>query len=510
MENKLVDITVRMYRTGFGDCFLLFFNYKNESKNKHLLIDFGAWKPEEFLQEKGEKFHSLQSIGESIKAVLKGKPIDAVVITHEHKDHLNGFKKAEKSFKNDTDKSGISFSEIWMSWIEDLSNDESKKLKEFKKTSQKVIVKAVSQLNFLGIGGSDGRVRLLNELLSFENGNEPNTENDKNIGQNQSAYEVVKKACDKKPSYYKPGNVIDAWDGVRFYVLGPPTDEFALYTDVSKKDGDLYLSASTLSEDEYSFLNANFNDNVGINKEKWLKNAPFDEEFIITEHRLDYDKGKTITLNDEPTSNEQPTMNNTIYNYLDEANKWRRIDADWLGTAERLAIKLNSHTNNTSLVLAIEMIDADVVLLFPGDAQFGNWKSWGDVKFKIKESDGTNKIIKSEDLLKKAILYKAGHHASHNATAKNEGLEKMKDSLKVTLIPVARKTADGNNWPIPHKALLDRLESFPNHGVIMADFTQKEKTDFLKKMEHHKETITCIFDEQNMFIDIKIANKKNP
>ena len=36
-------------------------------------------------------------------------------------------------------------------------------------------------------------------------------------------------------------------------------------------------------------------------------------------------------------------------------------------------------TNNTSLVLAIERIADGKVLLFPADAQEGNWLSWHDV-----------------------------------------------------------------------------------------------------------------------------------
>ena len=44
--------------------------------------------------------------------------------------------------------------------------------------------------------------------------------------------------------------------------------------------------------------------------------------------------------------------------------------------AGRLALQLDSDTNNTSLVLAIELIASGRVLLFPGDAQVGNWLSW--------------------------------------------------------------------------------------------------------------------------------------
>jgi len=43
---------------------------------------------------------------------------------------------------------------------------------------------------------------------------------------------------------------------------------------------------------------------------------------------------------------------------------------------------LQSATNNTSLVLAIELEDGDV-MLFAGDAQVGNWLSWQDLTWTL-------------------------------------------------------------------------------------------------------------------------------
>jgi hypothetical protein len=71
---------------------------------------------------------------------------------------------------------------------------------------------------------------------------------------------------------------------------------------------------------------------------------------------------------------------------------------------------LNAGINNTSLVLAFELPDSKKVLFFAADAQRGNWFSWKDVKF--KGADG----IDARDLLSRTVLYKVGHHCSHNAT----------------------------------------------------------------------------------------------
>jgi hypothetical protein len=90
---------------------------------------------------------------------------------------------------------------------------------------------------------------------------------------------------------------------------------------------------------------------------------------------------------------------------------WRRIDTDWLFSAENLALKLNTGINNTSLVLALELPASKKVLLFVGDAQRGNWISWTDCSW---TENGTT--IKARDLLGRTVLYKVGHHGSHNAT----------------------------------------------------------------------------------------------
>ena len=53
------------------------------------------------------------------------------------------------------------------------------------------------------------------------------------------------------------------------------------------------------------------------------------------------------------------------------------------------------------------------VLLFAGDAQLGNWKSWDDDVFVV---DG--KTQTARDILGRTVVYKVGHHGSHNATLK--------------------------------------------------------------------------------------------
>ena len=65
---------------------------------------------------------------------------------------------------------------------------------------------------------------------------------------------------------------------------------------------------------------------------------------------------------------------------------WRRMTADDAADAGALALAMNNATNNASLVLAFELSKGGKVLLFVGDAQAGNWRSWSEDKF---DDDGT-------------------------------------------------------------------------------------------------------------------------
>src|SRR5262249_31694347 len=81
-------------------------------------------------------------------------------------------------------------------------------------------------------------------------------------------------------------------------------------------------------------------------------------------------------------------------NYFNK-DPWRQISDDWLSFATELALKLDRDTNNTSLALAIELVESGKVFLFPGDAQVGNWESWQDRTWQV---DGSPKKADTEPL----------------------------------------------------------------------------------------------------------------
>jgi hypothetical protein len=142
---------------------------------------------------------------------------------------------------------------------------------------------------------------------------------------------------------------------------------------------------------------------------------------------------------------------------------WRQIDGAWLEGSPQLALQLDSATNNTSLVLAIELANGDV-LLFAADAQVGNWISWQDLNWTVN-----GQTVTGPDLLRRTIVYKVGHHGSFNATLREKGLDMM-DSLQTALIPVDHDMAMKKNWDkIPLPALLDALTTKTKGAVVRAD-----------------------------------------
>jgi beta-lactamase superfamily II metal-dependent hydrolase len=150
--------------------------------------------------------------------------------------------------------------------------------------------------------------------------------------------------------------------------------------------------------------------------------------------------------------------------YRRRKDSWRTIDDDWLEQAEALALYLDTYTNNSSLVLAIELVESGKVLLFAADAQTGNWLSWPKVKW---EKAG----VRTDDLLARTVLYKVGHHGSHNSTLK-DAFEKMIHPDLVALIPVHKKDpniAKPKGWKMPASNLFQRLRERTSGRVLRMD-----------------------------------------
>ena len=422
-------VTVRMYRAGLGDCFLLTFH--GEQGPVYMLIDCGV------IVGTQNAADVMTRIAEDIKEKTNGR-LDVVVATHEHWDHLSGFLQAKSVFENEID-----MKEIWLAWTEEPGNPRAKELKEEFGLQINALAEAVRRWEASGLqprlyAGVREVVSFFGELLSAG----PST---------ADALKCLTNRAGAEFRYLTPGQTpfpVPGVEGVRVYVLGPPSeDEYVRKLLPRKESGEAYEIRMTPTRAFLAALES------GPESEERRRLAfPFDEYYMIP-------KETALSRQDDFFQKR----------YGDPGNDWRRIDEDWLTVSGQLALDLDNKTNNTCLALAFEIVSTGEVLLFPGDAQVGNWASWKKVEFSLAAEDGESETVTSKDLLERTVFYKVGHHGSHNATHRAEGLELMKSADLVAMIPVNRDMAKKKKWRMPFQPLLQRLTEKCRSRVIHQD-----------------------------------------
>ena len=425
-------VRVRMYRQGLGDCFLITFDAGGNEK--HMLIDCGTLGAT-------STGVSIADAVDDIKTTTGGH-LHLLVATHEHLDHVSGFRSQMAKFK------GMTIDHVWLAWTEDPTDPDAKKLVKFK-NDLGAALKSVAQS--LAASSRPAMGEAIAGVLGFFD--------DRILGAGSlgagkfaptvdEAMEFVRKDTGGKTRYCNPGDgpFEETWlPGFRIFVLGPPRDEKKLNNLGEHGSSQLYSLAAALKPATALFASgrAAFAEG-GEAQAEFEANLPFDTRYRQLEDRADTKK--------------------MFASYLAREDDWRAIDLDWLNVASDLALQLDGSTNNTSLALAIERIADGKVLLFPADAQEGNWLSWHDEKMKWNVSGGPGAgTVRAADLLSRTVFYKVGHHSSHNATAKGKGLELMESQDELTaFVPVDRKVALGRNpkdsWQMPaftlYRALL--------------------------------------------------------
>ncbi len=106
------------------------------------------------------------------------------------------------------------------------------------------------------------------------------------------------------------------------------------------------------------------------------------------------------------------------------------------------------------------------------DAQIGNWKSWTALQWIVPSDEGDTKVVRTKDLLGRTVFYKTGHHGSHNATRRPEGLESMTSRDLVAAIPVNREVASKlKGWDMPAPLLEAQLKRSTRGRLLRADMT---------------------------------------
>jgi len=438
-------VRIRMYRQGIGDCHLL--TFYGDDEPRHILIDCGV-----LSGTPGGKDKILR-VAQNLKEET-GDQLKALVVTHEHWDHVSGFYDARDIFDP------LKIEEIWVAWTENPSDAVARDLKARNQLRLQAVHMALAQL----ANSRDSQLQAygqgVSEILGFFGGP---AEGAGLIGFSEKTSQAMDLVTKRSPSptYFKPGELIrrDWLPGVRLYVLGPPVKKAMLKKLEGKVGTETYELAGADGAFALALAEALATEDEPVDPgraERLAATLPFHPSLQWP------DEGELV---------HHPKFGSLFRAYQDKKLSWRRIDQDWLLSAARLSLQMDSATNNTSLVLAFEFIETGEVLLFAADAQIGSWKSWLPLEWKLGE-DPVAKTVSTPDLLQRTVFYKVGHHGSHNATLKEGGLEAMTSPKLVAAIPVDQDFANNSkHWEMPAPALYQRLQEQTKGRLLRADAT---------------------------------------
>jgi hypothetical protein len=488
-KQRVTQIKVRMYRQGFGDCFLLQFFAKTE-RVFTMLIDCGIK-----LNTRRDEC-PIERVMDDLRRELapqgkKGGPptLDVLVATHEHWDHIAFFhpKTTTKSGSKSQDLfADFVIQQVWLAWTEDPENPRARQLNSRLRDGARALQMAalkLQQSTALDSGSStplnddqtpDARTafnRGVAEVVSFYGldaalQSQPLAASGSKSLKTEEALKNVIKLGKKhgRVHYFQPETLVTADNvppGIRVYVLGPPGvhDDDKLLKKSNPSAGD--RKETYLNLDQAGF--AGFVDGLL---------ALSDGNSVGPAAGASTPFGAGIGLPLEK-ANQDHYLRET---YFRPGESYRKIDHTWLDAAGQFALQLDGAVNNTSLVLAIEFEDSEKVLLFPGDAQVGSWLSWHNLKWEVQSGSG-KKTKTATDLLNNTVLYKVSHHGSHNATLREKGLELMTHPDLVALIPEQEKQYRG----IIDKELMNRLEQRCRGRVIVSADSKLPAEALLKK-----------------------------
>jgi hypothetical protein len=476
-------VRIRMYRQGIGDSFLL--TFYGAGGPSSILIDCGV------LSGTPNGKDKIRRVAQSIQQETAGK-LKALVATHEHWDHLSGFYDAKDIFDP------MDIGEIWVAWTEDPSNPVASTLKRQNQFKLQAMQMALTHMANFGEPQFQAYGQGISELLGFFGGPAGATGL---VGFSEKTADAMAAVTQRTPAptYCKPGDLIqrDWLPGVRVYVLGPPMDTAML----KKLQGRVGSEIYGLTGADSAFV---------VALEAALANPDASPDPSLTgviDAALPFDR--SLQWRDEAAISKATHFGPLYQAYQAEDAGWRRIDQDWLLSAARLGLQLDNAINNTSLVLAFEFTDTGEVLLFPADAQIGNWESWLTLKWKLEEPGAPAQTVEAADLLRRTVFYKVGHHGSHNATLKEGGLEAMVAPGLVAAIPVDQNFANNTkHWDMPAAPLYESLKERTHGRILRADATWPTPADQPPQnlagadWERFKKTVNL--DPDGRFIDFFI------
>ncbi|HEV7237797.1 MAG TPA: MBL fold metallo-hydrolase [Thermoanaerobaculia bacterium] len=430
-----VDVRIRMYNVGFGDCFLLTFRYKND-RERHILIDFGSTAAPE------RRESQMDDTAANIKKITGGR-LDAVIVTHRHADHISGFTpRANGKGPGDVIRSISENALIIQPWTEDpelprgavrgrgaartdgkaFSALHARSLDSMQNVAKAVVARVKAHefeeledeaendvaeeespepqpdramVGQLGVGRT-----LVSRLGFLGETNLKNLAAVRNLQAMGRAHEWL--------SYgMKTALAGVVLPGVKVHVLGPPTIEDHPEVRSYAKESDQYWSLQAAATRVSAELTV----------EKLFPDAP---------------------------SVQGDALPKSVRWFV---RKLRQAQAKQLLELVRI---IDGTLNNTSLILLFEVNGK--LLLFPGDAQIENWD--------YALNHAKNRVAMRRRL-RATNLYKVGHHGSLNATPKPLW-ELFKNKPKIVTLMSTRRGKHGDtdsHTEVPRKTLVAELKA---------------------------------------------------
>lgn len=366
MPNQKNAIQIRMYRVGFGDCFLISIG---GARKQHILVDFGV--------HRNGKIGTLERVMDQIERDTE-KRLALLVVSHAHEDHISGFGEFAERFAQ------FQIGQVWLPWTENLDDDDANALRK----KQLALCEALQM--HLAAKSPEAYTNYADAVAAVDalRGDAPvMTALRRGFGVTDEVYYLAGG---------EPARRLDEIPGLSVEVLAPPKDPDFLGR-MDPPAGQRFLTSGDSS--------------VGLLR-------PFEEQWV----------GDHGPLGDEEEENLQEFAE---------------------APADLLAFALDNVMNNTSLVLLFRYHGK--CLLFPGDAQWGNWQSW------ITKDN-------AKDTLGEVDFLKVSHHGSFNATPKDvvSWLPKKKFAVMVPTQVKPFRT-------IPRMPLLRSLEAQSGRATVRSD-----------------------------------------